>query len=51
VHHTVDPDVHHPEGLQCADVDGDGRPEIIAAELFFGERPGEPSWSQEAGYG
>lgn len=48
VHHVVDPDVHHPEGLQCVDVDGDGGLEIIAAELFFGERPGEPAWTQEA---
>lgn len=46
--HTIDADVHHPEGLQALDLDGDKHVDIIAAELFFGEDPGEPRWDDEA---
>ncbi len=45
--YAIDSTVNHPEGLQALDLDGDGSIEIIAAELFFGEAPGEPGWDQE----
>jgi len=39
--------LHHPEGLQVVDLDQDGDMDVIVAELFFGEDPGEPAWSDE----
>jgi hypothetical protein len=39
--------LHHPEGLQVADLDLDGDLDVLASELFFGEDPGEPAWSDE----
>ena len=46
--HTVDSTINHPEGLQVLDLDNDHDLDVIAAELFFGESPGEPGWNQEA---
>ena len=40
--------VHHPEGLRVMDLDGDHDLDVIVSELFFGEDPGEPLWSQTA---
>jgi hypothetical protein len=39
--------LHHPEGLQVADLDLDGDLDVLASELFFGEDPGEPGWNDE----
>lgn len=39
--------LHHPEGLQVADLDLDGDLDVLASELFFGEDPGEPGWSEQ----
>lgn len=46
--HTIDALVHNPEGLQAVDIDEDGDIDIVAAELFFGEAPQEPDWSDDA---
>lgn len=46
--HVVDSTVIHPEGMQVLDWDNDGRVDILACELFFGEEPGEPDWSDQA---
>ncbi|MFC1558284.1 FG-GAP repeat domain-containing protein [candidate division KSB1 bacterium] len=46
--HTIDEVVHNPEGLQVVDIDGDGDWDIVAAELFFGEGPGEADWADDA---
>lgn len=40
--------LHHPEGLQVADLDDDGDQDILCSELFFGEDPGEPGWTSPA---
>jgi hypothetical protein len=45
--HVVDSNVVHPEGLAVLDYDHDVDPDVIASELFFGEAPGEPDWSEE----
>ncbi|MCP4203244.1 MAG: VCBS repeat-containing protein [bacterium] len=45
--HDVDPAVHHPECLAVVDLFGDGDPDIISCDLFFGEDPGEPGWDEE----
>ncbi|MFC1544885.1 FG-GAP repeat domain-containing protein [Gemmatimonadota bacterium] len=45
---TIDSTIVHPEGMQVLDFDNDGWSDILAAELFFGEEPGEPDWSDEA---
>ena len=39
--------LHHPECLQVADLDGDGDPDVVTCDLFFGEDPGEPNWRQQ----
>jgi len=39
--------LHHPEGLQVLDLDGDGDQDVIVSELFFGEDSGEPAWSDQ----
>lgn len=46
--HLVDSTVVNPEGLQVLDFNGDGNLDILAAELHFGEAPGEPDWSDQA---
>ena len=48
IQHTIDPVIHHPEGLQAVDIDNDGDIDVMAAELFFGEVPGEYDWSDDA---
>lgn len=40
--------VHHPEGLQVADLDDDGDLDVLVSELYFGEDPGEADWSDAA---
>ena len=45
--HTIDSTIIHPEGLQALDLDSDTDLDVIAAELFFGEKQGEPGWDQE----
>jgi hypothetical protein len=45
--HTVDADLHHPECLVTVDDPADGDHDVVACELFFGEDPGEPGWSDE----
>jgi len=39
--------LHHPEGLEVYDIDGDGDLDVVVCELFFGEDPGEPAWSDQ----
>ncbi len=46
--HEVDPALHHPECLQTVDVSGDADLDVVTCDLFFGEEPGEPDWSDEA---
>lgn len=41
------PALHHPESLIVLDVDFDGDLDVATSDLFFGEDPGEPDWSQE----
>jgi hypothetical protein len=47
VKHDVDATIHHPECLQTIDDGNDGDIDIITCNLFFGEAPGEPDWSDE----
>ena len=42
------PALHHPESLQVLDLDHDGDLDVATGDLFFGEDPGEPAWSDEA---
>lgn len=44
--HDVDTTVHHPECLAVLDLFGNGRPDIVSCDLFFGEDPGEPGWDE-----
>ena len=39
--------LHHPEGLQVEDLDGDGDLDVLVSELFFGEDAGEPKWDEQ----
>jgi hypothetical protein len=41
------PALHHPESLAVLDLDFDGDLDIVTSDLFFGEDPGEPHWSDE----
>ncbi|MHC4403948.1 MAG: FG-GAP repeat domain-containing protein [Planctomycetota bacterium] len=46
--HTIDAVIHNPEGLQVVDIDNDQDWDVVAAELFFGEAPGEADWEDDA---
>ena len=39
--------VHHPECLAVLDLDSDSDLDVVSCDLFFGEDPGEPAWSEE----
>ena len=39
--------LHHPECLAAFDFDGDDDIDVLTCDLFFGEDPGEPGWSDE----
>jgi hypothetical protein len=41
------PALHHPESLGVLDLDNDGDLDVTTADLFFGEGPAEPAWSDE----
>jgi len=45
--HDIDASIHHPECLQAIDDGNDGDVDVVTCNLFFGEDPGEPDWSEE----
>ena len=40
--------LHHPECVSILDLDADSDLDIVVCDLFFGEDPNEPDWSDEA---
>jgi hypothetical protein len=48
IQHDIDATLWHPECLQTVDLQGDGDVDLVTCDLFFGEDPGEPDWSDEA---